>query len=191
MPTPALEMRPSPSAEPPGRREPLPAAGIPRSALPRLRGGGPPLQGVPSCRSQRWRCARPRARSPRGDENPCPPQASPDRRCRAFAVEDHRTSRGSAKPIHHRHAAPSAGDALVPERGAPGATRTPAHRRPPQIGAAAPSRWSPPHLQGVPAKPIHPRHAVPSAGASPRHRKGGPGELPARLETTVQAISRW
>jgi hypothetical protein len=146
-----------------------------RSALPRLRGGGPPhLQGVLPCLSQPWRCARPRARSPeRATGSPAHRRHSPDRRCRAFAVEDHRISRGSG------HAYPSPGDALVPERGARNGRREPAHPPDiPQIGAAAPSRWSPPHLQGFrsclsqPWRCARPRARSPErATGSPAHRR--------------------
>ena len=141
-----------------------------RSALPRLRGGGPPhLQGVLPCLSQPWRCARPRARSPeRATGSPAHRRHSPDRRCRAFAVEDHRISRGSG------HAYPSPGDALVPERGARNGRREalPTADLPSQIGAAAPSRWSPPHLQGFRSCLSQPWRCARSRGARSRPTAG-------------------
>jgi hypothetical protein len=170
MPIPALEMRSFPSAEPgTGDVNQRTLQTFPRSALSRLRGGGPPhLQGVLPCPSQPWRCARPRARSPeRATGSGAYPKAPPDRRCRAFAVEDHRISRGSC------HAHPSPGDALVPERGARRATGGAAHPRPPaQIGAAAPSRWSPPHLQGFRSCLSQPWRCARSRGARSRPTAG-------------------
>jgi hypothetical protein len=77
-PIPALAMRSSPSAEPGGRRESVPTSGLPRiGALAPSRWRPPHLQGVLPYSSQRWRCARPRARSPQGDGNRCPHPASP------------------------------------------------------------------------------------------------------------------
>jgi hypothetical protein len=96
-----------------------------------------------------------------------------------------------------RHAHPSAGDALVPERGARGATGDP--RLPPdfsQIGASAPSRWRPPHLQeprpGDPSvMPIPALEMRSSLSAKPKGRR----EIPACRQTYPQigarAPSRW
>ena len=83
---------------------------------------------------------------------------------------DHRISRGC------RHANPSAGDALVPERGARRATERHAyHRYPHQIGADAPSRWRPPHLQEAP-----PCQSQPYAEHSSR---GGTEANPTRMRS--------
>jgi len=78
LPIPALEMRSSPSAEPAGRPELVPTPDLPQiGAAAPSRWRPPHLQGFSSRRSPRWRCARPRARSPQGDRNLCLPQTFP------------------------------------------------------------------------------------------------------------------
>ena len=63
------------------------------------------------------------------------PRRSPDRRCRASAVETTASPGGSCQSDRPHHAYPSPGDALVPERGARRATGTHAQpRRQPWIG---------------------------------------------------------
>ena len=83
---------------------------------------------------------------------------------------------GSRPCLSRRHANPSAGDALVPERGAQRATERHAyHRYPHQIGADAPSRWRPPHLQEAP-----PCQSQPYAEHSSR---GGTEANPTRMRS--------
>jgi hypothetical protein len=127
-PIPDLEMRSSPSAEPAGRREAMHTPTASRHG-PRMRARTPALPG--GAQSRTWRCARPRARSPQGDERRCIPQPPAD------TVPG--CGRGRPRSQGGRPANPGPGDALVPERGARRATGSNAYpnrrpTRPPDAG---------------------------------------------------------
>jgi hypothetical protein len=106
-----------------GRRQP------PTNAFPGCGRGRPRSQG--GRQSRTWRCARPRARSPQGDERRCIPQPPAD------TVPG--CGRGRPRSQGGRPANPGPGDALVPERGARRATGSNAYpnrrpTRPPDAG---------------------------------------------------------
>jgi hypothetical protein len=123
------------------------------------------ISGTPACRTA-WKNARPRARSPQGDGEPClspaATQRSPD------AGEDARAPRGRSAPVHGRRliepattgpqANPRPGEALVPERGARRATGDHAPHQPPRNGPRMRAR--------TPALPGEDRHRCMVAGSS-------------------------
>jgi hypothetical protein len=104
---------------------------------PRCGRGRPRSQGGKPSQSHGWRCARPRARSPQGDGGPCLlpdfAQSAPDAGGDARAPRGKMPSWGSALPGGHP-ANPTAGDALVPERGARRATGGQAYHQLPRDG---------------------------------------------------------
>jgi hypothetical protein len=70
LPIPDLEMRSSSSAEPAGRRGAMQTPTVGRHGPPDAGEDARAPREVP-CQSQTWRCARPRARSPKGEGEPC------------------------------------------------------------------------------------------------------------------------
>jgi hypothetical protein len=167
-----------------------------RSALPGCGRGRPRSQGMPR-QSQTWRCARPRARSPPGDGEPCLSPAYAQRAPRECPANPrpgdalvpergaHRATGNHAHPSHQSAlppdaggdaraprecpANPTVGDALVPERGAHRATGNHAYHQPQRNGSPDAGEDARAPREALPIPDLEMR---PSPSAEPTGRRG-------------------